>query len=855
MSESVGGLHYDVTLQTKQLIEEARRVEERLTRIAERGNSVQSSLTKVAAAVAAAMSAIAIEGLVSKIVTAQRQFDVIFASLKTMTGGVDQAGAAFDRLREFASKTPYSLEQAVNGFVKLKALGLDPSERAMTSFGNTASAMGKDLSQMIEAVADASTGEFERLKEFGIKAKVNGDQVSLTFQGVTTTVRNSAAEITEDLTKIGEVNFAGAMSERMKTLDGDISNLEDAWAAFYLAVSQSGFGDAVASGVQMASKAIQEMTTSIKQGGLTEYFDGLKTILPVVEVAVVSLAGVIASRLVVALIAAAAQAYATATAMGVATVAARGFGSVMALLGGPIGIAVTALGLLVLNWDKISSSARTAAEISEDAASRIAGALRKSGGQASGDLANQLKEAEQALAAIDKKLKLAPTTGGRSLGLKVTTEQLDKLKEQKAAYLSAINEIKKAQESLGRRDEDALRLGAGPRGGAGKGYEPDKVKETPKPDVDKFDDEAHLSALRRAQASEIGIINETETEKLRLEKKLLDDREISQKTYNEAVTLIVQTAEDDRLALMRKTQEEIDKDRKQAAEREQRDRDQQKSNQDVAKRDIAAVNPIDAIRFEEEQKIAVLESYRLLDLANAQLYEDAKAAIHKKAGADVKAVQDAQMLAQMQGFSNLFGGIADITKTFAGEQSGIYKAMFVTQKAFAIASAIVSIQKAYADAAASGATWPEKLTAMASISSATAGIVSTIAGTNFGGGRQYGGPVTAGSLYRVNEGGKPEMFTAGNGNQYLMPTQGGKVTPMGGGSSSGGSSGSGGGDITVNVSVNVAADGSSTSETSTSSNAAMARQLGDRMGQISKDTISREMRPGGLLWKMKVGQI
>ena len=59
----------------------------------------------------------------------------------------------------------------MQGFTKLVALGLNPSQRAMESYGNTAAAMGKDLSQMIEAVADAATGEFERLKEFGIKSK------------------------------------------------------------------------------------------------------------------------------------------------------------------------------------------------------------------------------------------------------------------------------------------------------------------------------------------------------------------------------------------------------------------------------------------------------------------------------------------------------------------------------------------------------------------------------------------------------------------------------------------------------------------------------------------------------------
>lgn len=65
---------------------------------------------------------------------------------------------------------------------------------------------------------------------------------------------------------------------------------------------------------------------------------------------------------------------------------------------------------------------------------------------------------------------------------------------------------------------------------------------------------------------------------------------------------------------------------------------------------------------------------------------------------------------------------------------------------------------------------------MATVAAATAGIVSTIKGANYGGGRQYGGPVSAGSLYRVNETGRPEMFTAANGSQFMLPTSGGRVT-------------------------------------------------------------------------------
>lgn len=34
-------------------------------------------------------------------------------------------------------------------------------------------------------------------------------------------------------------------------------------------------------------------------------------------------------------------------------------------------------------------------------------------------------------------------------------------------------------------------------------------------------------------------------------------------------------------------------------------------------------------------------------------------------------------------------------------------------------------------------------------------------------------------MYRVNESGAPEMFKASNGNQYLLPSSSGQVTPAG----------------------------------------------------------------------------
>ncbi|WP_368886681.1 tape measure protein [Morganella morganii] len=61
------------------------------------------------------------------------------------------------------------------------------------------------------------------------------------------------------------------------------------------------------------------------------------------------------------------------------------------------------------------------------------------------------------------------------------------------------------------------------------------------------------------------------------------------------------------------------------------------------------------------------------------------------------------------------------------------------------------------------------------------------------GARKDGGPVSAGEMYRVGEGGKPEIFKASNGNQYMIPGDNGKVIS---------NRDIGGGQIPVTVNIN-----------------------------------------------------
>ena len=69
-------------------------------------------------------------------------------------------------------------------------------------------------------------------------------------------------------------------------------------------------------------------------------------------------------------------------------------------------------------------------------------------------------------------------------------------------------------------------------------------------------------------------------------------------------------------------------------------------------------------------------------------------------------------------------------------------------------------------------------TAGANAIPAQAGIASTVGmaqALSIAGARYNGGPVSAGGLYQVGEKGKPEIYQASTGKQYMIPGDNGKV--------------------------------------------------------------------------------
>lgn len=187
-----------------------------------------------------------------------------------------------------------------------------------------------------------------------------------------------------------------------------------------------------------------------------------------------------------------------------------------------------------------------------------------------------------------------------------------------------------------------------------------------------------------------------------------------------------------------------------------------------------AASPLEQIDIEEQAKIAKLEEYRNLELISLQEFETTKNNIIKQAADERAAIELARNSMILSASSDFFGGMADLTGAFAGEQSGAYKALFAISKGFAIANAALQLQTAIANASA--LPWPANFPAIAQAVALGGQIASGIAGVNYGGAREFGGPVDAGKMYRVGEGGAPEIFQSG-GKNFMIPGDGGKVIP------------------------------------------------------------------------------
>jgi hypothetical protein len=203
------------------------------------------------------------------------EFQKMEAVLSTSLGSNSAAKAAMDQIVNFASTTPFQVNELTDSFVKLANRGFVPTMQQMRQMGDVASSVGKSFDQLTEAILDAQTSEFERLKQFGIKASAQGDVVQFTFKGITTEVAKSDKAIQEYILSLGNLEgVAGSMEAIAATTGGAISNLEDNITQLF-----KNIGDSSSGFINWFVKDLNNVISSLRNmGEIMELLNPFKTL-------------------------------------------------------------------------------------------------------------------------------------------------------------------------------------------------------------------------------------------------------------------------------------------------------------------------------------------------------------------------------------------------------------------------------------------------------------------------------------------------------------------------------------------------------------------------------------------------
>lgn len=201
------------------------------------GDALSSSFDKVTTVVKGFLALKVVgylKDIISNAIETRKEFAKYEAVLRNTFQSQEKAAKSMSMLKKLAQETPYSLQEITEAYIKMVNRGIVPTEQEIIKLGDLASSQGKSLDQLIEALLDAQTGEFERLKEFGIKANKENDKVKFSFKGVATEVNFTEKAISDYLYSLGNIEgVQGGMAVQMEELEGKYSNFGDTLDALF----------------------------------------------------------------------------------------------------------------------------------------------------------------------------------------------------------------------------------------------------------------------------------------------------------------------------------------------------------------------------------------------------------------------------------------------------------------------------------------------------------------------------------------------------------------------------------------------------------------------------------------------
>lgn len=221
-NEKIKSARDDVKKYTKSLNDNAKKAELAKAKITSWGKSAETAID--GAIKRSAQLAIATASLAAGVgLNESMNMEGYRTQLDTAVKDTKKASMLMSNAVKFANETPFETGEVVESTAKMEAYGIS-SERWLKDVADMAGATNKSIDQATEAMADAVMGEFERLKEFGVKKEVVIAAATAKYGKAVVNGKQGEAKkreaIEATLQTIMQNKFEGGAEKQAKTLKG-----------------------------------------------------------------------------------------------------------------------------------------------------------------------------------------------------------------------------------------------------------------------------------------------------------------------------------------------------------------------------------------------------------------------------------------------------------------------------------------------------------------------------------------------------------------------------------------------------------------------------------------------------------
>lgn len=261
-----------IKAETKQLKKELGEVNKKLEKTNKEAKKATDNMSagfkKVAIGATALVAGTA--KLASSIAAVGSDFEDLKDSLNVVFGSMEAGDKAMGRVLQFAQTTPFQIETVTKAFIALKSAGIEPTNRMLQTFADTASVSTDQLGvfEALVRITQRSAGgglgleELNMLSDRGLPALVIlKEELGLAKDEIAAfgQTADGANKIVKALTAGLEARFGGAMANKMDNLSTKTSNMQIAFKELANEIFEGGLGD----GLKSLADSLTEMANSI----------------------------------------------------------------------------------------------------------------------------------------------------------------------------------------------------------------------------------------------------------------------------------------------------------------------------------------------------------------------------------------------------------------------------------------------------------------------------------------------------------------------------------------------------------------------------------------------------------------